>query len=46
MSSKYNLAEVKLIGILEEVTKSHNKRKRSVNSDNSSSKEELLYLNK
>jgi ribosomal protein S13 len=38
------LSEEKLREILEEVRKLRNRRKRSVNGDSSSSKEELLYV--
>ena len=38
------LSEEKLREILEEVRKLRNRRKRSVNDDNSNSKEELLYV--
>jgi ribosomal protein S13 len=38
------LSEEKLREILEEVRKIRNRRKRSVNQESSSSKEELLYV--
>jgi hypothetical protein len=38
------LSEEKLREILEEVRKLRSRRKRSINGDNSNSKEELLYV--